>query len=66
LNEITDGVDEGHRTKNLSAAYKAMKILSSSCPQRNAMVVHKANREPTRSEEETLDRWRDILQRTAP
>jgi len=51
-----DVVEEGHRTDNLSAAYKAMKLLSSSLPQRNAMAVHKANKEQTRSEEKTLDR----------
>jgi len=55
LNGIADGVEEGHRTNDLAGAYKAMKLLSSSRPQRNAMAVHKANGEPTRSEEKTLD-----------
>jgi len=59
LNGIADGVEEGHRTNNLAAAYKAMKLLSSSRLQRNAMAVHKANGEPSCSKKEILERWRE-------
>jgi len=41
LSGIADGVEDGRRINNLDAAYKAMKLLSSSHPQRNAMGVHK-------------------------